>query len=145
MPMPNVCVDDVWGNAFTKILNNSYLQVTHFRERFPCGISILFLLYYLYISCSLFYFLSLMLCVCVCVCVWSVVRGLQIAGMPKPKAKALAKFCSVSVIIGSRHIWRRQCFLYPWSVSWSTCCTVFQACTSIIVCVQELIVKCECK
>ena len=43
----------------------------------------------------------------------SVVRGLQIAGLPKPTAKALAKFCSVSVIIGSRHIWRRRCFLYP--------------------------------
>ena len=42
-----------------------------------------------------------------------VVRGLQMAGMPKPKAKALAKFCSVSAIIGSRHIWRRRCFLYP--------------------------------
>ena len=43
----------------------------------------------------------------------SVVRGLQIAGMPKPRAKALAKFCSVSAIIGSRHIWRKRCFLYP--------------------------------
>ena len=43
----------------------------------------------------------------------SVVRGLQIAGMPKSRAKALAKFCSVSVIIGSRHIWRRRYFLYP--------------------------------
>ena len=42
-----------------------------------------------------------------------VVRGLQTAGIPKPKAKALAKFCSISVIIGSRHIWRRRCFLYP--------------------------------
>ena len=40
-----------------------------------------------------------------------VVRGLQTAGIPKPKAKALAKFCSISVIIGSRHIWRRRCFL----------------------------------
>ena len=42
-----------------------------------------------------------------------VVRGLQMAGIPKPKAKALAKFCSISAIIGSRHIWRRRCFLYP--------------------------------
>lgn len=42
-----------------------------------------------------------------------VVRGLQMAGMPKSKAKALARFCSVSAIIGSRHIWRRRCFLYP--------------------------------
>jgi hypothetical protein len=42
-----------------------------------------------------------------------VIRGLQMAGIPKPKAKALAKFCSISVLIGSRHIWRRRCFLYP--------------------------------
>ena len=42
-----------------------------------------------------------------------VVRGLQMVGMPKSKAKALAKFCSVSAVIGSRHIWRRRCFLYP--------------------------------
>ena len=42
-----------------------------------------------------------------------VIRGLQMAGIPKPKAKALAKFCSISAIIGSRHIWRRRCFLYP--------------------------------
>ena len=42
-----------------------------------------------------------------------VIRGLQTAGIPKPKAKALAKFCSISVLIGSRHLWRRRCFLYP--------------------------------
>ena len=42
-----------------------------------------------------------------------VVRGMQMAGIPKPKAKALAKFCSISAIIGSRHIWRRRCYLYP--------------------------------
>ena len=36
-----------------------------------------------------------------------VVRGLQMAGLSKPRAKALAKFCSISAIIGSRHIWRR--------------------------------------
>ena len=41
-----------------------------------------------------------------------VVRGLQMAGMLKPKAKALARFYSVSALIGSRHIWRRRCFLY---------------------------------
>ena len=29
-----------------------------------------------------------------------VIRGLQMAGIPKPKAKTLAKFCSISVIIG---------------------------------------------
>ena len=40
-----------------------------------------------------------------------VMRGLQMAEIPKPKAKALAKFCSISAIIGSRHIWRRRCFL----------------------------------
>ena len=42
-----------------------------------------------------------------------VIRGLQTPGIPKPKAKALAKFCSICVLIGSRHIWRRRCFLYP--------------------------------
>ena len=42
-----------------------------------------------------------------------VVRGLQQLGMPKKQAKGLAKYCSVSSIIGSRHIWRRRCYLYP--------------------------------
>ena len=42
-----------------------------------------------------------------------VVRGLQQLGMPKKEAKRLAKSCSVSAIIGSRHIWRRRCYLYP--------------------------------
>ena len=42
-----------------------------------------------------------------------VVRGLQIAGLTKRKAKQLAKYCSISAIIGSRSIWRRRCFLYP--------------------------------
>ena len=42
-----------------------------------------------------------------------VVRGLQMAGLPKRRAKQLARYCSVSVIIGSRSIWRRRCFLYP--------------------------------
>ena len=42
-----------------------------------------------------------------------VIRGMQMAGIPKRKAKPLAKFCSISAIIGSRHIWRRRCYLYP--------------------------------
>ena len=42
-----------------------------------------------------------------------VVRGLQIAGLSKRKAKQLARYCSISAIIGSRSIWRRRCFLYP--------------------------------
>ena len=42
-----------------------------------------------------------------------VVRGFQQLGMPKKEAKKLAKYCSVSAIIGSRHIWRRRCYLYP--------------------------------
>ena len=42
-----------------------------------------------------------------------VVRGLRLLGMPKKEAKRLAKYCSVSAIIGSRHIWRRRCYLYP--------------------------------
>ncbi len=42
-----------------------------------------------------------------------VVRGLQQLGMPKKRAKHLAKYCSLSAVIGSRHIWRRRCYLYP--------------------------------
>ena len=42
-----------------------------------------------------------------------VVRGLQMAGLSKRRAKQLAKYCSVSAIIGSRSIWRRRCYLYP--------------------------------
>ena len=42
-----------------------------------------------------------------------VVRGFQQLKMPKKEAKRLAKYCSVSAIIGSRHIWRRRCYLYP--------------------------------
>ena len=42
-----------------------------------------------------------------------VVRGLQIAGLSKWKAKQLARYCSISAIIGSRSVWRRRCFLYP--------------------------------
>ena len=41
------------------------------------------------------------------------VRGLQIAGLNKSKAKQLAKYCSISAVIGSLHIWRRRCHLYP--------------------------------
>ena len=42
-----------------------------------------------------------------------VVRGLRILGLTKCRAKQLAKYCSISSIIGSRSIWRRRCFLYP--------------------------------
>ena len=42
-----------------------------------------------------------------------VVRGLQMAGLTKRRAKQLARYCSVSAIIGSRSIWRRRCYLYP--------------------------------
>ena len=41
------------------------------------------------------------------------VRGLQLAGLTKMRAKQLVKFCSVSAIIGSYHIWKRRCHLYP--------------------------------
>ena len=36
------------------------------------------------------------------------VKGLQILGMSKARAKALAKYISVSAMIGSRRIWRRR-------------------------------------
>ena len=39
--------------------------------------------------------------------------GLRIAGMTKSNAKQLAKFCSVSAVIGSLSVWRRRCHLYP--------------------------------
>ena len=42
-----------------------------------------------------------------------VVSSLQMAGLPKRRAKQLARYCSISAIIGSRSIWRRRCFLYP--------------------------------
>ena len=42
-----------------------------------------------------------------------VVRGLQMSGLSIRKAKQLARYCSVSAIIGSHLIWRRRCFLYP--------------------------------
>ena len=52
-----------------------------------------------------------------------VVRGLQQLGMPKKGAKRLAKYCSVSAITGSRHIWQRRCYLYPWELSDVFCAT----------------------
>ena len=39
-------------------------------------------------------------------------RGLTIAGMSKRKAKQLAKYCSVSAIIGSLAVWRRRCYVF---------------------------------
>ena len=41
-----------------------------------------------------------------------VVRGLQMAGLPKRRAKQLARYCSESAIIGSHSMWSRR-FLYP--------------------------------
>ncbi len=43
----------------------------------------------------------------------NVIKGLQLCGLQKKKAKKLAKFCSVSAIIGSMQIWKRRCFVYP--------------------------------
>ena len=40
-------------------------------------------------------------------------RGLQIAGLSRSKAKQIAKYCSVSAIIGSLAVWRRRCYVYP--------------------------------
>lgn len=40
-------------------------------------------------------------------------RGLRMLGFPKMNAKSLLKYCSISSIIGSRHIWRRRCCVYP--------------------------------
>ncbi|XP_033977699.1 uncharacterized protein LOC117475536 isoform X4 [Trematomus bernacchii] len=39
--------------------------------------------------------------------------GLRIAGMSKRKAKQIAKYCSVSAIIGSLAVWRRRCYVFP--------------------------------
>ena len=41
------------------------------------------------------------------------VRGLQIAGLNNRNSKQIAKYCSVSAILGSLHTWRRRCHLYP--------------------------------
>ena len=41
------------------------------------------------------------------------VSGLRISGMTKSKAKQLAKFCSVSAVLGSLSVWRRRCYVYP--------------------------------
>ncbi len=43
----------------------------------------------------------------------NVIKGLQLGGLQKKQAKKLAKFCSVSAIIGSMQIWKRRCFVYP--------------------------------
>lgn len=44
-----------------------------------------------------------------------VVRGLQMIGTSKRKAKQLTSYRSISAIIGSRLAWRRRCFLQPQS------------------------------
>ena len=38
---------------------------------------------------------------------------LQIAGLNKKDSKQIAKYCSVLAVIGSLHIWKRCCHLYP--------------------------------
>ncbi len=43
----------------------------------------------------------------------NVTKGLQLGGLQKKQAKNLAKFGSVSAIIGSMQIWKRRCFVYP--------------------------------
>ena len=42
-----------------------------------------------------------------------VIRGLRMGGFTKARAKHLAKYCSISSIIASRHICRRRCCVYP--------------------------------
>lgn len=44
-----------------------------------------------------------------------VVRGLQVIGTSKRKAKQLTSYRSISAIIGNRLAWRRRCFLQPQS------------------------------
>ena len=44
---------------------------------------------------------------------WVVIRGLRMVDFTKARAKQLAKYCSISSIIGSHHIWRRCCCVYP--------------------------------
>merc|ERR1712055_1042771 len=46
-----------------------------------------------------------------------VLRGLQLGGLQKTNAKKLAKYCSVSAIIGSLSIWRRRCFIHLFLIS----------------------------
>ena len=41
------------------------------------------------------------------------VRGLQICGLSKKRAKHFTKYCSISAVIGSLFIWKRRCHLYP--------------------------------
>ena len=43
----------------------------------------------------------------------STVSGLKIAGMTMRKAKQIARYCSVSAVIGSLAVWRKRCHLYP--------------------------------
>ena len=38
--------------------------------------------------------------------------GLTIAGMTKSSAKQLAKYCSVSAVLGSLSVWRRRCHVH---------------------------------
>ena len=37
------------------------------------------------------------------------VSGLKIVGLKQPSAKCLAKYCSISAIIGSYRIWKQRC------------------------------------
>ncbi len=42
----------------------------------------------------------------------NVIKGLQLGGLQKKKAKRLAQFCSVSAIIGSMQICKRRSCVY---------------------------------
>ena len=42
-----------------------------------------------------------------------VFSGLRLAGLSSRKSKQLAKFCSISAVIGSLAVWRRRCFFVP--------------------------------
>ena len=65
-----------------------------------------------------------------------VVRGFQIAGLSKRRAKQLARYCSVSAIIGSRAIWRRRCYL---------CYTLYTVClVNVYVHTSNSIFQCHC-
>ena len=71
-----------------------------------------------------------------------VLRGLQLGGLQKTASKRLAKYCSVSATIGSRAIWKRRCFVYPWADIFLICyywlaieynhCTLFLCVLSIL-------------
>ena len=56
-----------------------------------------------------------------------VFSGLRLAGLSSRKSKQLAKFCSISAVIGSLAVWRRRCFLYPWTKTYLIS-EIFESC-----------------